>query len=120
MSKTMLKAMATIASVLPAQRAPADLALVTPPESPAQAPSAAPPLSEPSMSPLARSKPDEPPLPLSERARKADAPERSWFARPPLSVAVGRGDRTWLATIYGFVEADVINDSTRSYTDSIG
>jgi hypothetical protein len=121
MSKNMLTAMVTIVSVLTAQRAYADQAPEAPPESPPHAPSAAPAPAEPSMPPpLSPPKPDEPPLPLSERLRKAEVRERSWFARPPLSVAVGRGDRTWSATVYGFVEADVINDSTRSYSDSIG
>src|SRR5579872_1096476 len=63
------------------------------------------------------SAPDAPPVALPEREQ---ASAESWFARPPLTVSVGRDDRRWTATIYGFVEADVINDSTRSYPDAIG
>jgi hypothetical protein len=60
-------------------------------------------------------------LPVSLATREAEAAATpSWFARPPLTVSVGEGAQRWQATIYGFVEADAINDSTRSYTDSIG
>jgi hypothetical protein len=44
----------------------------------------------------------------------------SWFARPPLRVAIGQGSDTWTMTFFGFVEADYIFDSTRSYGDAIG
>jgi hypothetical protein len=33
---------------------------------------------------------------------------------------VGEGAQRWRLTVYGFVEVDAINDSTRSYGDSIG
>jgi hypothetical protein len=33
---------------------------------------------------------------------------------------VGEGERKWAVTFYGFVEADFIFDTTRSYNDSIG
>jgi len=52
-------------------------------------------------------------------ARSEDAPP-SWFARAPLKVAVGHGAETWSLTFFGFVEADYIFDSTRSYNDAIG
>ncbi|MBN1608979.1 MAG: hypothetical protein JW940_20295 [Polyangiaceae bacterium] len=45
---------------------------------------------------------------------------RSWFARPALRLAVGKGDRQWAITFFGFIEADFIHDTTRSYADSIG
>jgi hypothetical protein len=44
----------------------------------------------------------------------------SWFARPPLTVAVGQGADTWRLTFFGFVEADYMFDTTRSYEDAIG
>ena len=45
---------------------------------------------------------------------------RSWFARPPLTATWGEGSDRWALTLYGFVEADYIVDSTRSYDDAIG
>jgi hypothetical protein len=50
----------------------------------------------------------------------AEATTASWFAQPPLTLAVGEGARRWAVTLYGFVEADLIFDTTRSYSDSIG
>jgi hypothetical protein len=50
----------------------------------------------------------------------AEAIPASWFARPALTLAVGEGARKWAVTLYGFVEADFIFDTTRSYSDSIG
>jgi hypothetical protein len=44
----------------------------------------------------------------------------SWFTRPSLTLAVGEGAGRWGVTLYGFVEADLIYDTTRSYNDSIG
>lgn len=73
-----------------------------------------------SASPAALSKAVEPPIALSSRAQAAAAGAPSWFTRPPLSLSVGEGDRGWRVTLYGFVEADAINDSTRSYVDAIG
>jgi hypothetical protein len=56
---------------------------------------------------------------LAARAARAEEPA-SWFARPPLTLAVGEGAARWSVTFYGFIEADAIGDSTRSYGDSIG
>jgi hypothetical protein len=56
---------------------------------------------------------------LPERTAEASAPT-SWFARAPLAISVGEGARRWRVTLYGFVEVDAINDSTRSYSDAIG
>jgi hypothetical protein len=50
----------------------------------------------------------------------AEAAATSWFARLPLTLAVGEGAQRWAVTLYGFVEADFIFDTTRSYSDSIG
>ena len=44
----------------------------------------------------------------------------SWFYRAPLTVSVGEGAQRWQVTFYGFVEADYIFDTTRSYNDAIG
>jgi hypothetical protein len=48
------------------------------------------------------------------------APAPSWFARAPLSVVAGQGASQWRLTFFGFIEADTIWDSTRSYNDAIG
>ena len=48
------------------------------------------------------------------------SPPGSWFARAPLTIAVGQGTETWKLTFFGFVEADYIFDTTRSYDDAIG
>jgi hypothetical protein len=45
---------------------------------------------------------------------------RSWFARAPLTLNVGEGSERWSVTLYGFIEADYIFDTTRSYDDAIG
>jgi hypothetical protein len=45
---------------------------------------------------------------------------RSWFWRPRLRAAFGDEPDQWSVTLYGFVEADFIFDSTRSYDDAIG
>jgi len=37
-----------------------------------------------------------------------------------LTVGVGEAANRWAVTLYGFVEADLIYDTTRSYNDSIG
>jgi hypothetical protein len=44
----------------------------------------------------------------------------SWFARAPLTLSVGQGSDEWTLTVFGFVEADYIIDTTRSYQDAIG
>lgn len=83
---------------------------------------AAAPSSElsPAAPPQIQTKAEVPPIALATRERAADEAAPSWFTRPPLSISVGEGSRAWRATLYGFVEMDAINDSTRSYVDSIG
>jgi hypothetical protein len=66
-----------------------------------------------------QSKDETPPISLATRPKEVAVAPTSWFARSPLAVSVGEGTQKWQLTIYGFVEADVINDSTRSYGDSI-
>ncbi len=46
-------------------------------------------------------------------------PPSSWFAREPLTLKSGEGDKAWALTFYGYVEADAIVDSTRSYDERI-
>jgi hypothetical protein len=85
------------------------------------APDAGPPPAPPPSSddgPAPESK--TPPLALPSRTADARTEPTSWFARPPLAITLGEGAQRWRATIYGFIEFDAINDSTRSYADSIG
>jgi hypothetical protein len=51
---------------------------------------------------------------------ESESESASWFERPPLTLSVGAGAKRWAVTFYGFVEADYIVDTTRSYHDSIG
>jgi len=44
----------------------------------------------------------------------------SWFARPPLTLSAGQGADAWRLTLFGFVEADYMFDTTRSYDDAMG
>ena len=76
-------------------------------------PTAAPPTSLPA---------NIPPTPMSPVAQPAAAEvaTTSWFSRPSLVLAAGEGARRMSLTIYGFVEADYIFDTTRSYNDAIG
>ena len=59
------------------------------------------------------------PLPAVRRA-DAESGEASWFERAPLTLSLGEGKQKWSLTFYGFIEADFITDSTRSYDDAIG
>jgi hypothetical protein len=56
----------------------------------------------------------------SAAAPGANTPTGSWFDRPALTLTIPQGNRSWSVTFYGFVEADYIGDSTRSYGDAIG
>jgi hypothetical protein len=47
-------------------------------------------------------------------------PPSSWFAREPLTLKIGEGDKAWAVTFYGYIEADAIVDTTRSYDERIG
>jgi hypothetical protein len=60
-----------------------------------------------------------PPAALGSAAAASQEPA-SWFYRPPLTLSVGEGRQRWRVTFFGFIEADYISDSTRSYNDSIG
>jgi hypothetical protein len=95
---------------------PANVGPSSPPIPP---PGPTPPGSPPAVggSPLASADAALAPLPAGERETPSSS---SWLSRSPLGVFLGEGAHRWALTIYGFVEADVINDSTRSYIDSIG
>jgi hypothetical protein len=62
---------------------------------------------------------ESPPIALGTREAKTEAPP-SWFSRTPLTLSSGTGKNRFAVTFYGFIEADFINDSTRSYGDAIG
>jgi hypothetical protein len=91
-----------------------------PPAEPA-GPDAAPPAEPAAAAPVAEQEKVAPAVAASPPAvREEPAAERSWFARPALRLALGEGERQWAFTLYGFLEADFIYDSTRSYGDAIG
>ena len=104
----------------PDQDAPAP-APSGPQEPPAQPPAepATPPPGLPPAPPADLSKAESPPPALAARAAShAAAP--SWYTRPPLTLSVGQDTQRWSVTFFGFVEADYIADTTRSYNDAIG
>jgi hypothetical protein len=79
-----------------------------------------PPVVEPSapVSPAVPTAAASEPEPAVLRAASQD--QGSWFARPPMTMSAGQGAARWMLTFYGFVEADYIVDTTRSYNDAIG
>jgi hypothetical protein len=98
----------------PSDKNPAEDA-IAPAAAPAEAPSTAPPPAATTAAPPATT--PAPPTPVPAPAETAPA---SWFARPPLALVVGEGARQFKLTFYGFVEADYIYDTTRSYDDAMG
>jgi hypothetical protein len=62
---------------------------------------------------------EQPPA-TTQDASAGQEPQGSWFWRPPLVVSVGEAGKRWTVMLYGFVEADFIFDTTRSYDDAIG
>ncbi len=108
-------------------QAPASTPSAQSPTAPESAPAAAP------STPIAVAAPTVTPVPAPKPATLADAttqpaaqqteplaPPQSWFTRPALTASVGSGAKKTSVTLYGFIEADVIADSTRSYGDAIG
>jgi hypothetical protein len=75
---------------------------------------AAPPVAEPESAPAASVVPAP-----AQPSTKAPS-ETSWFSRPSMTLSAGEGDNRFSLTLFGFVEADAIVDSTRSYDDAIG
>jgi hypothetical protein len=72
----------------------------------------------PSVSASDRSKELNPPVLLPVREEVSPPPANPWFVRPPLRVTAGDHGQ-WKLTIYGFAEADMIGDSTRSFNDGL-
>ncbi|HWZ87313.1 MAG TPA: hypothetical protein VNW92_00650 [Polyangiaceae bacterium] len=65
-----------------------------------------------------RAKQVTPPIVEPTREATPPAPVNPWFVRPPLMVTAGAHD-DWKLTIYGFAEADMMRDSTRSFNDGL-
>jgi len=59
-----------------------------------------------------------PPIVLPTREAVAPNPVNPWFVRPPFLVFTGVKSE-WTLTIYGFAEADMMRDSTRSFNDGL-
>ncbi len=60
-----------------------------------------------------------PPVVLPTRQTVAPTtPVHPWLIRPPFVLTAGAGS-DWKLTIYGFAEADVMRDSTRSFNDGL-
>lgn len=80
------------------------------------------PAATPSEPANANATPVIPPVPGPSAASPVaePLPVPSEFARTPLSLNAGQGDQQWGVTFYGFVEANYIMDTTRSYTERIG
>ena len=64
------------------------------------------------------------PVPTSTGPRtegtSAESSGAAWFARPRLALTVGQGSRNFKLRFFGFLAADYMADSTRSYDDSMG
>src|SRR4051812_30294486 len=114
-----LVALAALAAVTPAHAQSADSApAVGAAEVAAEAADPARAPAEPTK-PLAPAK--EPAIaPPGAHPPAVDAPAPSWFARQPLALTLGHGDKQWSLTFYGIIEADYIIDSTRSYDERVG
>jgi hypothetical protein len=66
-----------------------------------------------------RSEEVAPPVLLSTRETLvAPTHVNPWFVRPVITVTAGKEDQ-WKLQIYGFAEADMIEDSTRSFNDGL-
>jgi hypothetical protein len=87
------------------------------PSAPESAIPPAAPAAPPADSPRDLTRAESAPAPLAASA-SADSAVTSWYTRPPLTLGVGGPG--WTVTFFGFVEADYIVDTTRSYNDAIG
>ncbi|MGC4086798.1 MAG: hypothetical protein QM756_02655 [Polyangiaceae bacterium] len=83
---------------------------------PAPAADAAPAEPAPAPAPVAA-----PPAPVVAAPAPAPAPAETpaWYARAPLTISSGTGEHELALTFYGFLQADYIHDTTRSYNDAI-
>ncbi len=59
-----------------------------------------------------------PPIPLPSRTTAPANPVNPWWVRPSLTLTAGKAAE-WSLTIYGFAEADMMGDSTRSFNDGL-
>lgn len=76
---------------------------------------------EPAPAPASTAPPPKPNTEASPIERVVEPqPQPSWFERTPLVLTTGTNKQRWSLTFYGFIEADYIADSTRSYGDAIG
>ena len=84
------------------------------------APSPAPDSPAPAPAPPAVA----PPAPIQVAAPTAEPAAEltgaAWFARPRLVLTNGEGERAFKLRFFGFLEADYMTDTTRSYDDSMG
>ncbi|WP_394839824.1 hypothetical protein LVJ94_23335 [Pendulispora rubella] len=103
----------------PAATATAAPPAQTPPPAPAPAAPAAPPASAaPATTPAPAPAGKPPPRPNGKGKRGFASV--SEFARSPYTVKIGDPESEWKISIYGFIEFDIMHDSTRSYNDSAG
>ena len=97
----------------------------TPEEAPAPEPSPSPQPKPAAATPPPAPQGSEGPPPstavaaVETEAAPESTAEQSWYYRPPLRVAFGKGDRQVGLTFYGFLQADLIYDTTRSYSESM-
>jgi hypothetical protein len=125
-----IAALALLGSTASARAQPSDRDAPAPTESEPGSPAA---VGVPDATPdSASTRPGPPPSPAADLSKGEPAPATlaaaaasesagpSWYTRLPLTMGVGEGAARWTVTFYGFVEADYITDSTRSYNDSIG
>jgi hypothetical protein len=125
-----LVALALVASASPA-RAQGDAGAADASDTSAPAPAPAPAAAAPEApaetlsAPTATTKPVTPPTETVAIAPPGagdavEVPPSSWFTRQPLALTLGQGDEQWSLTFYGFIEANYIIDTTRSYDERIG
>jgi hypothetical protein len=89
-----------------------DMPTPEPPEQQSQA------LAPPVESAEQRSQTPTPPIPPPTPQTISPTPVNPWFIRPPFILTAG-AESNWKLTIYGFAEADVMRDSTRSFNDGL-
>jgi hypothetical protein len=59
-----------------------------------------------------------PPIAQPTRQTESPTPVNPWFVRPAFIVTAGPAS-SWKLTIFGFAEADMMRDSTRSFNDGL-
>jgi hypothetical protein len=84
----------------------------------AQSSDKAPSDDKPAESAEQRSADLSPPIVQPTRQTTSSTPVNPWFVRPALVLTAGSAGQ-WKLTIYGFAEADMMGDSTRSFNDGL-